>query len=79
GVVLFTWLRSLGQIDFAISVTYVLLLGIVGTLMMIEAVKTLTRKPGTLRRRKLHQHLWIHNLPFKARFRKSRLYISVLP
>lgn len=79
GVVLFTWLRALGQIDFAISVTYVLLLGIVGTLMMIEAIKTLTRKPGNLRRRKLHQHLWIHNLPFKARFRKSRLYISVLP
>jgi hypothetical protein len=28
--------------------------------------------------RKLHQHSWMHGLPLKTRFRKSRLYISAL-
>ncbi len=32
----------------------------------------------TAERRKLHQHTWIHGLPLKTRFRKSRLYISAL-
>lgn len=80
GVLLFAWLRSLGQIDVAISIAYVVLLGSVGSLMMIEAVKALMRRGDQAgARRKLHQHSWLHNLPFKYRFRKSRLYISLLP
>ena len=29
-------------------------------------------------RRKLHNHTWLHGLPFKMRFRRSKLYISAL-
>src|SRR6202011_6050156 len=79
GVALFTLLRRLGQIDLVISLSYVLLLGTLGSLMMIESVGAIVRarQPGA-RRRRLHQHTWFHGLPFKMRFRRSKLYISAL-
>jgi uncharacterized protein len=79
GVVLFTVLRRLGQIELAISVLYVLLLGTLGGLMIVESTRAVVRqgRPGTVRR-KLHQHNWLHGLPLKTRFRRSKLYISAL-
>ncbi|MFC3229655.1 sulfite exporter TauE/SafE family protein [Marinibaculum pumilum] len=79
GVVVFAVLRSLGQIDFAISVTYVVLLGSVGLLTLSEAVRSLLRGKAGRRRRKLHDHNWLQRLPFKLRYRRSRLYISIVP
>lgn len=77
GVGLVSLLRRVGQIDFFISVIYVLVLGSVGTLMMIESVQAiLRRRRRTAARRKLHQHHWMHGLPMKMRFPRSRLYIS---
>ncbi|HEV2673989.1 MAG TPA: sulfite exporter TauE/SafE family protein [Aliidongia sp.] len=79
GVALFTLLRRLGQIDLVISLSYVLLLGTLGTLMMIESVGAIVRaRQPNARRRRLHQHTWFHGLPFKVRFRRSKLYISAL-
>src|ERR1700680_1378735 len=79
GVWLFTWLKRVGQIELTISVLYVLLLGTLGFLMLIESVRALLRqrRPGGVRR-KLHQHNWMHGLPLKTRFRSSKLYISAL-
>jgi len=79
GVWIFTLLKRLGQVELTISICYVLLLGALGFLMMIESVRALLRmhRPGAARRR-LHQHTWMHGLPLKARFRRSRLYISAL-
>lgn len=79
GVWLFTWLKRLGQVELAISLCYVVLLGILGALMAVESVRTLLRqrRPGGTRR-KLHQHNWLHGLPLKTRFRRSKLYISAL-
>jgi uncharacterized membrane protein YfcA len=79
GVWIFTLLKRLGQIELTISICYVLLLGALGFLMMIESARALLRlhRPGAARRR-LHQHTWMHGLPLKARFRRSRLYISAL-
>jgi uncharacterized membrane protein YfcA len=79
GVWIFTLLKRLGQIELTISICYVLLLGVLGFLMMIESARALLRlhRPGAARRR-LHQHTWMHGLPLKARFRRSRLYISAL-
>jgi uncharacterized membrane protein YfcA len=79
GVWIFTLLKRLGQVELTISVCYVLLLGALGVMMMIESVRALLRmhRPGATRRR-LHQHTWMHGLPLKARFRRSRLYISAL-
>jgi uncharacterized membrane protein YfcA len=79
GVYLFNVLRRIGQIDLVISLLYVLLLGTIGGLMLAESVRALLRqrrKTGV--RRKLHQHSWLHGLPFKMRFHKSRLYISAV-
>jgi uncharacterized membrane protein YfcA len=79
GVWLFTWLKRLGQIELTISLCYVVLLGILGVLMAIESARALLRqrRPGGFRG-KLHQHNWLHGLPLKTRFRRSKLYISAL-
>src|SRR6266481_2837062 len=79
GVWLFTWLKRLGQIELTISVCYVLLLGTLGFLMGIESIRAVLRqrRPGGVRR-KLHHHNWMHGLPLKTRFRRSKLYISAL-
>jgi uncharacterized membrane protein YfcA len=79
GVGLFTLLKRVGQIELAISVLYVLLLGTLGGLMIVESTRALVRqgRPGAARR-KLHQHNWLHGLPLKTRFRRSKLYISAL-
>src|ERR1700751_1751620 len=64
GVWIFTLLKRLGQIELTISLCYVLLLGTLGTLMMIESIHTRLRlhRPG-VPRRKLQQHNWMHWLP----------------
>ena len=79
GVVLFTLLRKLGQIDLVISMAYVVFLGIIGTLMVFESARAWARSRNpAYPRRRLHQHTWMHGLPFKMRFRTSKLYISAL-
>jgi hypothetical protein len=45
---------------------------------MMESLRAIRRRRAAQPRR-LHQHSWAHGLPFKLRFRKSRLYISVIP
>jgi uncharacterized membrane protein YfcA len=79
GVWLFTLLKRIGQIELVISLCYVLLLGTLGALMVIESLRAAMRlrRPGGARRR-LHQHYWVHGLPLKTRFRRSKLYISAL-
>ncbi|MHA1571491.1 MAG: sulfite exporter TauE/SafE family protein [Alphaproteobacteria bacterium] len=79
GVWLFTVLRSLGHVDLLITLSYVVFLGIIGALMLFESVRSMLRNRRTGGAgRKLHQHNWLHGLPFKTRFRRSRLYISAL-
>ncbi|HUA53301.1 MAG TPA: sulfite exporter TauE/SafE family protein [Candidatus Sulfotelmatobacter sp.] len=79
GVWLFRVLRRAGHIDLVISLLYVILLGVVGGLMLAESVSALLRqRRKTAVRRKLHQHIWLHGLPLKMRFHKSRLYISAV-
>ncbi|RMD63861.1 MAG: sulfite exporter TauE/SafE family protein [Alphaproteobacteria bacterium] len=79
GIVLFSFLRGAGQIDLVISLSYVVFLGIIGLLMLWESVRSIRRRRvAAAQRRKLHQHTWVHGLPFKMRFRRSKLYISAL-
>jgi len=79
GVALFALLRELGQIEVVIKLSFILFLGIIGTLMLIESMRAIMRsRQSGARRGKLHQHNWLHGLPFKMRFRKSKLYISAL-
>jgi uncharacterized membrane protein YfcA len=77
GVWLFKILRDLGQLELTISILYVLLLGSLGFMMVVESVRSWIRRRNVVGGgRKLHQHTWLHGLPWKLRFPKSRLYIS---
>jgi len=81
GVATFQVLRAAGQLDLVISLGFLILLGFVGTLMLIEAARAIMkRRAGIVVREKLpNQHNWFHGLPWRVRFKKSRLYISVIP
>jgi len=80
GVVLFTYLKHIGQIDFVIAVLYVVMLSTIGGLMTFESLRTWWRQKRhpEAPRGKLHQHYLVHRLPWKMRFYKSKLYISAL-
>ncbi|MGO7909710.1 sulfite exporter TauE/SafE family protein [Rhizobium leguminosarum] len=81
GIWIFSLLRAIGQLDLIISLMYVIFLGTVGGLMLLESVNAMRRaarneppaprKPG-------HQH-WVHKLPLKVRFKKSKIFLSVIP
>ena len=81
GVKMVRILRHMGQFDLFVALAYVTFLGVIGTLMLIESVGAVrsaqTGKPRAARQS--GQHNWIHNLPFKMRFHRSKLYISIIP
>lgn len=82
GVFLVSALRGLGQIDFAIAVCYAVLLGTLGMLMLIEGVMAMRRVSGQVPvggRRSRSHYGWIHGLPLKTRFPRSKLYMSAIP
>ena len=78
GVGIFSLLRTVGQVDTVIGLAYVVMLGSIGITMLAESLLALRSRRRRSPPRKLHQHIWIHGLPLKMRFRKSRLYISAL-
>ena len=81
GIYVFSILRELGQLDLFISLLYVVLLGTVGGLMLVESVNAIrrTRDGAAPTLKKPGQHNWIHRLPLKMRFRASKLFVSVIP
>jgi len=80
GVWLFRYLRELGQIDLIISLSYVVFLGAIGGLMLIESFGAMRSGKGESRlARGPGKHNWVHGLPLKMRFHRSRLYISAIP
>jgi len=82
GVYIFRELQRLGQIELVVTASYVVLLGSIGGLMLNESIRTMRNAGGTGQPPtplKTGQHSWIHGLPFKIRFRRSKLYISVIP
>ena len=79
GVVVFNWMKAQGQVDLFVTLSYVVFLGGVGGLMLVESLRALQRAKRQGPRQKLHKHNWVHALPFKVKFRVSGLYISVFP
>ena len=81
GVNIFKILKNFGQIDIVIQMLFIIFLSIIGLSMAFESARTTIRKYRTtsIIRTKLHQHSWIHGLPFKTRFPRSKLYISTIP
>ncbi|WP_319546161.1 sulfite exporter TauE/SafE family protein [Ruegeria conchae] len=81
GMVVFNFLKHLGQVDLAVQLCYVVFLGVIGSLMFIESLNAIrrARQSGSIPVAKRRQRTWVHALPFKMRFRASSLYISVIP
>ena len=79
GITTFTYFSEIGKISLIISLLYMYLLAIVGTLMIIEGVKEVDQaRKKIIIKKKLHQHNWLQGLPLRMRFQKSKLYESAL-
>lgn len=81
GVWLIALLRAAGQLDLAISLSYVTLLGVIGAMMIVESGRAILRARTGKRAevRRPGSHAWFHGLPLKLRFKQSRIYVSVIP
>lgn len=81
GVWAFALLLHVGQLDLVVGLSYVVLLGIVGGIMLMESVRAIirTRKGAPPIVRRPGTHAWFHGLPLKLRFRQSRIYVSAIP
>ena len=78
GIYTFTYFKGIGKIDTVISLAYMYILAIIGTLMLVESLGEIDKaKKNLLIKKKLHVHYWIHGLPFRMRFPKSKLYESI--
>lgn len=78
GIFLFKILQHFGQIDLFIAACYVLLLGSIGVMMLIESVAAMLNRNKVTDVQALAQREFFRNLPYKMRFAKSRLYVSAL-
>lgn len=79
GIFTFTYFKEIGKINLVISLAYMYVLAMIGTLMLIEGVKEIDRERKKIfLKKKLHSHYWIHGLPFRMRFKKSKVYESAL-
>ncbi len=78
GIYTFTYFKGIGKIDTVISLAYMYILAIIGTLMLVESLGEIDKaKKNLAERKKLHVHYWIHGLPLRMRFPKSKLYESI--
>ena len=77
GIFTFTYFKGIGKIDIVISLAYMYILAIIGTAMLVEGLGEIDRaRKKIFTKRKLHVHYWIHGLPLRMRFQKSKLYES---
>ena len=81
GVWVFALMTRLGQVDLFVQLSYVVFLGLIGGMMLLESLRAIlrNRRAGGVVIRRSHVHTWVHRLPLKVKFRASGLYISVLP
>ena len=78
GIITFTYFKDIGKINIVISLAYMYILAIIGTLMLVQGVTEIDRaRRKVIVKKKLHAHYWIHGLPLRMRFKKSKLYESV--
>ena len=78
GILTFTYFQDIGKINIVISLSYMYILAIIGTMMLVQGVSEIDRaRKKIVLKQKLHSHYWIHGLPFRMRFKKSRLYESI--
>ena len=79
GISTFSYFSEIGKISLIISLLYMYLLAIVGTLMLIEGLREKNRQlKKIIIKKKLHDHNWLQGLPLRMRFPKSKLYESAI-
>ena len=78
GIWIFARLAETGQTGLLVRLSYVLFLGAIGLLMLIEGLRAM-RRAGRGAPAKRHSRGWVDALPLKMKFRTSRLYLSVIP
>jgi len=77
GIWTFSYFKGTGKIDIVISLAYMYILAIIGTAMLIEGLGEIDKaRKKIITKKKLHVHYWIHGLPLRMRFQKSKLYES---
>ena len=77
GIITFSYFQDIGKINIVISLSYMYILAIIGTMMLVQGVTEIDRaRRKIVVRKKLHYHYWIHGLPLRMRFKKSKLYES---
>jgi len=77
GILTFTFFKDIGKIDIVISLAYMYILAIIGTAMLVEGLGEIDKaRKKIFTKKKLHVHYWIHGLPLRMRFKKSKLYES---
>ena len=77
GIITFSYFKDIGKINIVISLSYMYILAIIGTIMLVQGVTEIDRaRRKVIIKKKLHSHYWIHGLPFRIRFKKSQLYES---
>jgi|TARA_Y100000294_G_scaffold140214_1_gene133913 hypothetical protein len=78
GIITFSYFKDIGKINIVISLAYMYILAIIGTIMLVQGISEIDRaRKKVIIKNKLHSHYWIHGLPFRMRFKKSKLYESI--
>ena len=78
GVAFFQFIKLIGQMDLIISLLYIVLLGSIGLMMLFESAFTMVRKKSVKSEfNRLKPPSLISKLPYKIRFPKSKLYVSI--
>ena len=78
GVFTFKWLITLGSVDLVIQIFYVVFLGGVGGLMFLESLQAMLRRKAGKTVMLKRRHGFMHGLPFRTKFPRSKLYISAI-
>jgi uncharacterized membrane protein YfcA len=80
GVRLLEWLNRFGPANTLIRILYIVLLGVIGSFMLIESVRTWRRGAYMSERRfrPIPRRTWADGLPLRVAFPKSEVEISVL-
>ena len=79
GMITFGYFKGINKIDIVITLAYMYVLAIVGSFMLRDGIMEIDRiKKKVIIKKKLHTHYWIHGLPFRTRFKTSKVYESAL-
>jgi len=79
GMITFGYFKGINKIDIVITLAYMYVLAIVGSFMLRDGIMEIDRiKKKVTIKKKLHTHYWIHGLPFRTRFKTSKVYESAL-